>query len=40
LKGGAWAHHPEFIDMAIMRGFPKNTRLEVAGFRLARLLEI
>ena len=38
-KGGAWAHHPEFIDMAIQRHFPKSTRLEVAGFRLARWLE-
>lgn len=39
-KGGAWSHHPEFIDMATLRNFPKNIRLEVAGFRLARLLEI
>lgn len=38
-KGGAWAHHPEFIDMAIQRNFPKSIRLEVAGFRLARCLE-
>lgn len=38
-KGGAWAHHPEYINMAIQRNFPKSTRLEVAGFRLARWLE-
>ncbi len=35
-KGGAWAHHPEFIHMAIERQFSLNIRLEVAGFRLVR----
>ena len=34
IKGGAWAHHSEFINMAIHRPFTSNMRLEVCGFRL------
>jgi serine/threonine-protein kinase len=34
IKGGAWAHHSEFINMAIHRPFTSNIRLEVCGFRL------
>tara|TARA_B100001093_G_scaffold406477_1_gene394917 strand:- start:17 stop:664 length:648 start_codon:yes stop_codon:yes gene_type:complete len=35
-KGGAWAHHPEFIHLAIMRQFKMDYKLEVCGFRLVR----
>jgi len=35
-KGGAWAHHPEFIHLAIVRQFKMDYKLEVCGFRLIR----
>ena len=38
-KGGAWAHHPEFIHLAIVRQFTLDYKLEVCGFRLVRTAE-
>jgi formylglycine-generating enzyme required for sulfatase activity len=39
LKGGAWYYEPEFLRSAARLSYPKSSRLNVVGFRVARNVE-
>ena len=38
-KGGAWCYEAEFARPSARMSFPKGSRLNVIGFRVARPLE-